>query len=412
MSAVLAPLRGNLDFMPSPVEDRPGLLIRDPLGYADQILIVPPPLVQCLACFDGERTEGDLRRAIVDATGDQAVSDLFNHFIETLGQGGFLDNADFAARRDGKHRDFAAATKCAASHAGLAYPDEAEALHASLDRYLTEAEATPPAPDGELVAIAAPHVSPDGGFRSYAAAYRALGPAYRDRTFVVLGTSHYGEPGRFGLTRKAFTTPFGDSTTDVELVERLVSRGGRAVVEEDYCHAVEHSIEFQVVFLQHLFGEGTRIVPILCGPLDARAESPEDDAGVACFLDVLAEIAASEAKRLFFVLGVDMAHIGRRYGDRVAVTAGRGVMTEVESRDRERLARIALGDAAGFWDLVRDGEGDALRWCGTSALYAFLRAARPRRAALLRYEQWNIDEESVVSFAGLTFTNEATKGNS
>ena len=34
---------------------------------------------------------------------------------------------------------------------------------------------------------------------------------------------------------------------------------------EDYCHAVEHSIEFLVVFLQHLFGSDIRILPVLCG---------------------------------------------------------------------------------------------------------------------------------------------------
>jgi hypothetical protein len=37
------------------------------------------------------------------------------------------------------------------------------------------------------------------------------------------------------------------------------------------------------------------------------------------------------------------------------------------------------------------------------ALYVFLRAAAPQGGELLRYEQWNIDEESVVSFAGMAF---------
>jgi AmmeMemoRadiSam system protein B len=409
---VLAPLRGNLDFMPSPVEDRPGLLIRDPFGYADQILIVPPPLVRCLACFDGERTEGDLRQALVDATGELAVGELLRHLLETLGAGGFLDNEAFARRRDGKHRDFASSPRREPSHAGSAYPADAEALRATLERYLAEDDDSPCTPDAQLVGIAAPHVSPEGGFRCYAAAYRRLrGAALRGRTVIILGTSHYGEPGRFGLTRKAFVTPHGEAATDVELVDQLASRGGAAVALEDYCHAVEHSIEFQVIFLQQLLGADVRIVPILCGPLDASARAPEDDEGVARFLEVLAEVCRAESDRLLYVLGVDMAHVGRRYGDRASVSAGRGVMTEVESRDRERLARIAQGDATGFWALVKDGAGDALRWCGSAPLYVFLRVARPRRAELLRYEQWNIDADSVVSFAALAFTNrEAAKG--
>jgi len=51
---------------------------------------------------------------------------------------------------------------------------------------------------------------------------------------------------------------------------------------------------------------------------------------------------------------------------------------------------------------VQDG-GDDLRWCGSSPLSAFLRAAAPARGQLLRYEQWNIDAESVVSFGSLAF---------
>ena len=34
---------------------------------------------------------------------------------------------------------------------------------------------------------------------------------------------------------------------------------------------------------------------------------------------------------------------------------------------------------------------------------AFLKATAPGRSALLRYEQWNIDPASVVSFAALAF---------
>jgi len=62
-------LRVDLDFMPSPVADRPGLLIRDSLRYSDATLIVPPGLVQCLQLFDGEGTD---RRPPPDSgTGDR-----------------------------------------------------------------------------------------------------------------------------------------------------------------------------------------------------------------------------------------------------------------------------------------------------------------------------------------------------
>ena len=138
--------------------------------------------------------------------------------------------------------------------------------------------------------MAAPHVSPFGGSKSYAAAYRRLSPAIADRTIVILGTSHYGEPDRFGLTGKPFVTPLGRAEVDVEAVDNLRARGGDAVLLDDYCHAVEHSIEFQVVFLQHVLGRSVQILPILCGAfLQSLREgvAPEIHPGVARFFDAL-----------------------------------------------------------------------------------------------------------------------------
>ena len=60
MSRILGRLRGDLDLLPSPVPDRPGLLIRDPFRYSEAVMIVPPLLVRCLPCFDGAHTDLDL----------------------------------------------------------------------------------------------------------------------------------------------------------------------------------------------------------------------------------------------------------------------------------------------------------------------------------------------------------------
>jgi AmmeMemoRadiSam system protein B len=253
-------------------------------------------------------------------------------------------------------------------------------------------------------------VSLEGGYRSYAAAYRALPEDAAERTVVVLGTSHYGASERFGLTRKSYVTPFGPAGTDLGVVDRLIAAGGEAVVVEDYCHAVEHSIEFQVLFLQHRLGPATRIVPILCGPFAAATRGPgrpEDDPGVARFVDALGELDDREGSRLLWVLGVDMAHVGRRYGDDLRAQAGVGGLAAVEKRDRRRIEAIAAGDADGFWDQVRENEDD-LKWCGAAPLYSFLKATGPGRGTLLRYEQWNIDPASVVSFAALAFSRGET----
>ena len=390
--------------------DRPGLFIRDPYRYSDAMLIIPPPLIECLRCFDGRQTDLELRSLLVRITGDLQVGELEQHLIETFSSAGFLEDETFAQMKAGRQREFAEAPKREPAHAGGAYPLEIAALRQTMARYMDGAAGRGPSPSrdrqGALCAIAAPHVSPEGGWQSYRAAYQALGPELKDRTFVILATSHYGAPEHFGLTRKPFVTPLGETATDTALVDRLATLGGPAVLMEDYCHSFEHTVELQVVFLQHIYGPDIRILPILCGQYAHslyRGGAPEANEGVRRFLESLGEMAAREGDRLFWILGIDMAHMGARYQDDFAAYADQGVMAEVAERDRQRIARVVESDGDGFWSLVQENHDD-LKWCGSAPLYTFLKILPGARGELLRYEQWNIDPRSVVSFAGMAFS--------
>jgi AmmeMemoRadiSam system protein B len=403
MAQRLPRLRLDLEFMPSPAPDRPGLLIRDPYRYSDASLIVPPALMGCLQLFDGGHTELDLRSELVRLTGDLKVGELQQHLVDTLSQAGFLEDETSRRMKAAQIGAFAEAARREPSHAGAAYPEEAEELRATLAGWMDPG--APAAAGNSPIGIAAPHVSPDGGRESYRAAYAALGPQYQERVFVILGTSHYGEPERFGLTRKPFATPLGVAQTEVALAERLAQEAGPAAKMEDYCHAVEHSIEFQVVFLQHLYGAGIRILPILCGAFARgilEGGRPEQDDNLRRFFDALGALAAREGERLFWVLGVDMAHMGRRYGDSFEARAGEGQMSMVAELDRQRIERLAAGDAEGFWSAVQKNR-DPLKWCGAAPFYTFLKAVPQARGELLHYQQWNIDEESVVTFGAMAF---------
>jgi hypothetical protein len=397
--------------MPSPSPEHPGILIRDPWRFTDAVLIMPRELAVFLEFFDGQQTDLDLRAALVQLTGDLEVGEIQSHLVDTLSSAGFLEDENFARMHDERCRAFAENPVREAAHAGAAYPADPRALGETMTRYMQpapdESAAAARKPDGGLFAIAAPHVSPEGGWKSYQAAYSVLRPEHRDRTFVILATSHYGEPEKFGLTRKPFLTPLGKAETDTSLVDWLARRGGDAVLMEDYCHSFEHTVELQLIFLQHVLGPGVRILPVLCGPFAHslyNGGSPESDENVKRFFDALGELGDREGDRLFWILGVDMAHMGARYQDQFTALANQGLMTEVDQRDRGRIERISNADAGGFWDMVRENHGDDLKWCGSSPFYTFLKTAPKARGELLRYEQWNIDEASVVSFAGMAFS--------
>ena len=414
MSNVLPALRRALDILPSPEADRPGLLLRDPLGYAEAVLYVPPTWALALRCLDGEHTELDVQELLTRATGGLVFSDEVREFVRVLRQEGFLETEEFERRREQRHKEFLELPERPAAHAGSGYPASAVEIRTTFAEYFNsvEIDAGPARqPRGSGRAARQPGGRTQMLRRDLPAAGRV--PSLAERTFMVLGTSHWGAAGKFGLTHKPFVTPLGTLRVDDEMVSWLEQHGAGAVNSEDYCYAFEHSIEFQCVFLQYALGPDLKIVPILCGPLGegppaetadlkVSATSAESEKGLESFLDALAQLAEKHKDRLFWVLGIDLTHLGRRYGSPFTALAHQGRMAEVAEQDRRRLELVCAGDSRGFLELVSAG-GDELNWCGHSTLYTFLRAIGQVRGRLLRYEQWNIDPQSVVSFASMEF---------
>ncbi len=388
--------------MPSSDPERPGLYIRDPYHYSDATLLVPPPLVQALECFDGQQSVLDLRSELVRITGEIQVGDLEKHLFEALDEAGFLENDRYRALRADREAAFALEPIREAAFADSAYPEDRVALADLLTGRIGGPEGDP-----RVQAIAAPHASPDGGWATYRAAYRSL-PAIeagQEKTFIILGTSHYGAPDRFGMTRKKFETPFGLARNASSYVDELEAAAPKAIRMEDYCHAVEHSIEFQVVMLQHLYGADVQILPILCGPFVKSVYEgglPEHNEDVRRFFDALGELSTREGKKICFVLGVDMAHMGQRYGDPLIARANAGEMLGIEQRDRQRIAQIAAGNPQEYWSLVQEKQDD-LKWCGSSPFYTFMKVKPELRGELLEYQHWQIDAQSVVTFGAMAF---------
>lgn len=410
MSTVLARLRRNLEVGPSPDPEYPGLVMRDGHGYTDQVLVIPPQLVPALQFFDGASTENDLREFLVRTMNRFDVGEPLAEVVAALGNAGFLENETYDRLREAAHNKFREQAERQAVFAGAAYPECPEDCRRYLAEIFGEGELAP-AP-AHAIGIAAPHASFEGGPECYRDAFRALAAMGKKKAYVLLATSHYGEPERLGVTRKPFLTPLGQTTPANWLLDELVAQAPASITEEDYCHTLDHSAEFHVLWLQHLFGADVAVLPVLVG---AFAESiygeggaPESSEAVAAQFRALAEIAKKYGSEIGWVLSIDMAHMGPRYGDREPFTEGSGLSDQVSSFDHDRLESLASGDIDRFWKQVQE-EQDPLKWCGSSPLYMLYRAIPGVRAQLLNYGQWNIDEESLVTFGALQFN---LQGNS
>ncbi len=383
--------------MPSPDPDQPGLILRDTFGYSERVLVIPAQLVQALQFFDGRSTDNDLREWLVRKTNSFDVGPQLEHLVSVLSESGFLEDQVYFDLREAAHRAFAEMEVRPAAFAGGAYPECPEDCRRYLDQFFEESPPELASPSGTLVGIAAPHVSYEGGWECYRDAFTALRQMGPDRTYVILATSHYGEPEKFGVTRKPYQTPLGETIPANELLDELKATAADVILEEDYCHVMEHSAEFHVLWLQYLFGPNVKVLPILVGA--CFADAPETNPKLKAMHDALAALAAKHGEKLGWVLSIDMAHMGPRYGDEREYEEG---SSAIEQQDQLRVQSLAAGDIDSFWKDVRKDD-DPWKWCGSAPLYTLYRALPGVKAELLRYGHWNIDEASVVSFAGMRF---------
>lgn len=404
-----------VEAFPVEIEGRRLLALRDPAGLAERTVLVPFELAPVLASLDGRHTLLDLQVEYVRALGGQLVrrADL-EEIVELLDRAHLLDSPAFAAHKTALAEAFRAAPHRPAAHAGASYPDDPGLLAAQLAAFEREAGGTGGDPGvardsgapagGDLALLVAPHIDLRVGGATYVPAYRALAAAGGADLAVILGVAHGGVPGFFVASTKDFATPLGLARTDRVFVAALSAAFGEDLTLEELVHRSDHTVEFQLLFLQRALGPGCRIVPLLCAFGHEEASARGEPAGqrIGRFAAALAETVAgrrARGERVVLVVSADLAHVGPRYGD--PAPFDRAALLDVEQADRETLAAVAAVDAAGLLDRVA-ADGNARRLCGFSPLYTGLLAAGARRGRLLAYAQGRSDAVgSVVSYASM-----------
>ncbi|MBI2204864.1 MAG: AmmeMemoRadiSam system protein B [Candidatus Rokubacteria bacterium] len=399
----------HVEAFPIEHESRPCIGLRDPSGYTSAVILVPWAAREILARFDGRHSIDDIQAALVKTHGEIVPRETIDGLARALDEQGFLDGPKFAERRRRIDEVFHAASVRAATHAGGAYPGDADGLRRTMDAFFA-----PPAGPGVIagvgqggepvVGLIAPHIDFHRGGPAYAWAYRDLGERADADLFVIFGTCHVGMPDAFAVTRKAYDTPFGPADVDQDFVEALVRRAPLDCFSSEIAHRNEHSIEFQAVFLRYLFA-GRRdftIVPILTSFAQealAAGRTPEADACVTGFLDALVDTAQASGRRIAWIAGADLAHVGPRFGDPQPLTPT--AMDKLAAEDRAMLDPVVAGDAAGFFASVA-ADRDRRRICGLSPIWSLLHVLGGRPGELRHYGH-TPDPDCVVSFASVVF---------
>lgn len=396
-------VRRDLQYIPVQHGGQPVILVRDPLGLVPEGRAVAVGLYQFMTILDGTMTIRDLQTALMRRQGGVLVgADELNKILSYLDDSFFLDSSRFRQAKDEIVNDFCVKKVRPPSHSGQAYPDNPDELRKRLDRVMAGAPSAAFA-EGELRAMVAPHIDLSVGERVYGSAYHTLREA-APSTVVILGVGHSMGRDMFSLTEKDYETPFGRVGTDLDLVRELRQAGGAAVSCDDFAHRSEHSIEFQVVFLQHLLTrKDFRIVPILCGSAQGSLAEYSRRAYrevAGSFLKRLTEVLAVGAGEVLLLAGVDLSHVGPKFGHEMAAVY---LESQAKNHDKTLLEHLTRMDADGFWETSRS-VNDRYNVCGFSALACLLEVIPPCRGVVLNYDMWHeAQTQSAVSFAAAAF---------
>ncbi|MGM0771605.1 MAG: MEMO1 family protein [Halobacteriota archaeon] len=255
--------------------------------------------------------------------------------------------------------------------AGQFYPLSPKNLKKEVSRCYQGIEITP----RDVIGAVVPHAGYIYSGKVAASVYANLPKA---DTYIFFGPNHTGYGSPVSMSQDTWNNSLGDIETDREIGKLLA---GTIIDMDEIAHRFEHSIEVQIPFLQHRFGNDFKILPICMGMQD-------EETAVEVGQEV-ARAAKESGKKVVFIASSDMSHyVSAEHADRV---------------DHYLIDAILDMDVSEFY---RRRAEENISACGYGPISAMLIAAKEygaKSTELIRYA--NSGEVSgdpmVVGYAGI-----------
>lgn len=257
--------------------------------------------------------------------------------------------------------------------ANMFYPGNAEELRRQLTAFVT------PVPEPRQ-AIAA--VSPHAGYvYSGGVAGAVFSRIHVPRTVVILGPNHRGIGAPVALqSQGAWDMPLGSVSIDEPLAQELLDALADQAEEDPRAHAMEHSLEVQVPFLQ-LLQPALQIVPFSLSHIGYEA--------CERLGKTLAPVLADRAEPVLLLASTDMSHYVSQ--------------ETAKAKDQLAIDRILALDPEGLYTTVADHRISMCGFVPTTVALTAAKALGATRAELVQYAtsgDVSGDYAQVVGYAG------------
>lgn len=393
-----------VEAFPVEISNRKMLALRDPVKIATDTIFISDELLFILQLFNGINSCAEIQTHYSRQFNQPLDRQQLNRIIQNLDEKLFLDSDNFQLHQAKLVAEFRQLDIRPPALADQSYPKQPEELKNKLTGFFNSINHHDHEfKDQHIKALIAPHIDIQAGGETFAHAYNSLTSALPIELFIIFGTGHNGISHSFSCTDKDFETPLGIVKTDKSFLKQLQDRVGFDIYAEEILHKNEHTIEFQTIFLQHLFGRTSnwQIVPILCsfGPQLVQPDRPENYM-IQNFLNALRQLIRESGKRTCVIASADLAHIGLRYGDTFSPTEDD--IQSLRNKDLKTLKFAEQLDISQFVASVSEDENQR-RICGFPPIYSTLKVIEATKGKLLHYDCVSVDQSnSIVSFASMT----------
>lgn len=414
----LPPLRQALEAVQIQENGKPLIVLKDTEGLTGNSYVFTPAAVFIAGLLDGQRTFSEVRSAFAEQTGNQVDEEELRQMLVQLEEADLLETPKVQQKRKEMWATYLAAPVRPMAHHKGGYPEQPNDLDNFLSAFLSDPQGPgkplpiQPAHTEPPFLLVSPHIDFHRGGPAYAWAYQALADGPPPDIMVGLGVAHLSPESPWVFTAKAYDTPYGPLPLHRELFNAMSKKVDYPATSDEWVHRGEHSLEFQAVWLKKLWRDQCPAwVPILCSTFSPIAgnKNPSQMPSLEKQLKALGEELAARrqaGQKILIVAGIDLAHVGPRFGD--SLTLGPELEQRVEREDRLSLQHALTLDADGFYaSVVADDHWRKV--CGLSALYTALRLTKAMAGetkldpSLLAYGQAPDPLGGLVSFTSAIF---------
>ncbi|MGH1365200.1 MAG: AmmeMemoRadiSam system protein B [Calditrichia bacterium] len=398
----------HIEVYPIEHEGNPYYYLRDPLEVAARPIMLTPGEFLIASLFNGEADMDAIKSNFaLEARGAKPTDEQVMAVLHHLRKNCYLDDAAFRLRYEEVRQEFHDASIRKAWHAGTAYPIDPDELREQLDAFYSDPNGASSGDgasgSGSLQAVMVPHIDLRVDGPCYTHAYRHLFEQSDAELFVVLGVAHNGGDDFLIATEKDFETPLGVVKTNKDFVKRWSKRLDKDVCREEFMHRSEHSIEFQLPFLQHGLKRDFEVVNILSGSIEYALNYAEQEYRdeMNRTIDALAETLAEEERKTMLILSVDLAHMGPKFGDVKRIDDIRA--NAIRDVDKKMFRVLEAYDSEATIQLMQnDLFSRRIDACG--AIYTLMRMLPRLKGKMLSYGQdLQGDSGSIVTYGCMAF---------